>query len=35
MSQRIQWEALSINPEVSNARLGVDIDTLEALESQI
>lgn len=35
MSQRIQWEALSISPEVSNARLGVDIDTLEALESQI
>lgn len=35
MSQRIQWEALSISPEVSNARLGADIDTLEALESQI
>ena len=35
MSLRIQWEALSISPEVSNARLGADIDTLEALESQI
>ena len=31
MSQRIQWEALPISPEVSNARLGADIDTLENL----